>query len=67
MKLIRWGFTIQGGVDGFTRVVVYGKCSLNNRADTTLQLFKEAEINMENLQEYDQITTMRIDQLLCTW
>ena len=44
MKLIRWGFTIQGGVDGFTRVVVYGKCSLNNRADTTLQLFKEAEI-----------------------
>lgn len=30
------------GIDGFSRCVVYLKCSANNRADTVLRLFVEA-------------------------
>ncbi|XP_033120218.1 uncharacterized protein LOC117119501, partial [Anneissia japonica] len=33
-KLIRWGFIIHGGVDGFSRLPVYMKCSTNNKAIT---------------------------------
>ncbi|XP_028412589.1 uncharacterized protein LOC114535486 [Dendronephthya gigantea] len=33
-KLIRWRLVIHGGVDGYTRVPVYLKCSDNNRAET---------------------------------
>lgn len=43
LKLIRWGFVIQAGIDGYSRVIVYAKCSLNNRSDTVLESFLEAE------------------------
>ena len=33
---------VHGGIDGFSRVPVYLKCSNNNRASTVLQLFQEA-------------------------
>ena len=33
MALIRWGFVIHGGVDGYSRLVVYLQCSTNNRAE----------------------------------
>ena len=33
---------IHGGIDGFSRLVVYLKCSTNNKAETVLQLFNEA-------------------------
>lgn len=35
----RWRIVVHGGVDGYTRLPVYLKCSDNNRADTVLQLF----------------------------
>ena len=41
-SLIRWGFVVHGGVDGFSRLIVYLYCSNNNRADTVLELFQRA-------------------------
>ena len=43
LKLIRWGFVVQGAMDGFSRVVIYCRCHLDNKASTTLSLFLEAE------------------------
>lgn len=33
---------VHGGIDGYSRIVVYLKCSNNNREDTVLQLFLQA-------------------------
>ena len=42
-KLIQpYRFVIHGGIDGYTRLIVYLKVSVNNRADTVVQLFREA-------------------------
>ena len=41
-SLIRWGFVVHGGVDGYSRLVVYLYCSTNNRSDTVLELFRRA-------------------------
>lgn len=41
-KLIRWSMVIHGGIDGFSRRIVFLRCSGNNRAETVLSLFKEA-------------------------
>ncbi len=41
-SLIRWGLVVHGGIDGFSRLVVYLYCSSNNRADTVTQLFRQA-------------------------
>lgn len=41
-KLIRWRIVVHGGVDGFTRAIVYLGASNNNRAETVLDYFKEA-------------------------
>lgn len=41
-SLIRWGFVVHGGMDGFSRLVVYLYCSTNNRSDTVLDLFLHA-------------------------
>uniref|UniRef100_A0AAV2MJB3 Integrase catalytic domain-containing protein n=1 Tax=Knipowitschia caucasica TaxID=637954 RepID=A0AAV2MJB3_KNICA len=38
-KLIRWRFVVHGGVDGFSRLVVYLTVAGNNRACTVLQSF----------------------------
>lgn len=37
--MIRWGLVIHGGIDGFSRLVVFLQCSDNNRADTVKQAF----------------------------
>ncbi len=39
MKLVRWGFVVHGGVDGFSRLIVFMSCSTNNRASTVLEQF----------------------------
>ncbi|XP_076829589.1 uncharacterized protein LOC143475591 isoform X2 [Brachyhypopomus gauderio] len=41
-KLIRWRFVVHGGVDGFSRLVVYLTVAGNNRANTVLQSFLTA-------------------------
>ena len=41
-KLIMWGFVIHGAIDGFSRNVVYLKCSTINMAAAILELFKNA-------------------------
>ena len=41
-KLIRWRFVIHGGIDGFSRMIVYLHCSTNNRSATVMTLFHEA-------------------------
>ena len=35
-KLIRWGFVTHGGIDGYSRTIVYLRCSDNNRAETVV-------------------------------
>jgi hypothetical protein len=41
-KLIRWHIVIHGGIDGFSRLIVYLNASSNNRAETVLQHFSKA-------------------------
>ena len=41
-KLIRWRLVTHGGIDGFSRTIVYLQCSDNNRATTVLRTFMEA-------------------------
>ena len=40
--LIRWKIVIHGGIDGFSRRIVYLHASSNNRAETVLNLFHRA-------------------------
>ena len=40
--LIRWKIVIHGGIDGFSRRIVYLHASCNNRAETVLHLFRSA-------------------------
>ena len=40
--MIRWHIVIHGGIDGFSRCIVYLKCSSNNKAETVLALFLDA-------------------------
>ncbi|XP_069119686.1 uncharacterized protein [Argopecten irradians] len=40
--LIRWRMVTHGGIDGFSRLIVFLCCSGNNRADNVLNLFIEA-------------------------
>ena len=40
--LIRWKIVIHGGIDGYSRKIVYLHASDNNRANTVFQLFQEA-------------------------
>ena len=41
-KLIRWGFVIHGGIDGYSRLITYLRVSTNNRFGTVLKCFLEA-------------------------
>ena len=41
-KLIRWGLVTHGGIDGYSRTIVYLQCSDNNRAETVLSAFEKA-------------------------
>lgn len=41
-KLIRWCIVTHGAIDGFSRLIVYLRCSTNNRASTVYDLFLEA-------------------------
>ena len=39
--LFRWGFVTHGGIDGYSRKIMYLKCSTNNKAATVLESFLE--------------------------
>lgn len=41
-KLVRWRFVVHHGIDGFSRLVVFARCSPNNRAATAHSVFLEA-------------------------
>lgn len=41
-KLIRWRFVVHGGIDGFSRTVVFLKVAPNNLSSTVLDLFQSA-------------------------
>nr|XP_022342022.1 uncharacterized protein LOC111135876 [Crassostrea virginica] len=40
--LVRWRLVTHGGIDGYSRLIVYLKCSGNNLSETVLSLFGEA-------------------------
>lgn len=41
-KLIKWRFVIHGGIDGYSRTIVYLRCSTNNLASTVMASFSDA-------------------------
>ena len=41
-QLIKWRFVTHGGIDGFSRTIVYLRCSTNNKAATVFNSFAEA-------------------------
>ena len=44
-KLVKWRFVTHGGIDGYSRTVVFLKCSNNNQASTVFALFSDAVEN----------------------
>lgn len=54
-KLIRWRLVVHGGIDGYSRMITYLKCSGNNRSETVLECFLEAT------QEYGFPSRVRTD------
>ena len=55
-KLVRWRFVTHGGIDGYSRIVVFLKCSTNNRATTVYDSFLAA------IRQYGLPSRMRSDQ-----
>ena len=41
-KLVRWGMVTHGAIDGYSRLVVFLRCSNNNTAETVYNLFLSA-------------------------
>lgn len=44
-KLIRWRLVVHGGIDGYSRTIVYLQCSTNNFASTVMTSFYQAVCN----------------------
>ena len=42
LSISRWRFVIHAAIDGYSRLIVFSKCSTNNRALTVLSSFLEA-------------------------
>lgn len=55
-KLIRWRFIIAGGIDGFSRYIVFLECVNNNRAVTLHRCFMSA------IEKYGTPLRLRCDQ-----
>ena len=46
-SLVSWKFVIHGGIDGFSRLIVFLKCSTNNRSEMVRDEFLTATQNYE--------------------
>ena len=46
-SLVSWGFVIHGGIDGYSRLIVFLKCSTNNRSETVREVFLSATWDYE--------------------
>nr|XP_055057120.1 uncharacterized protein LOC129441490 [Misgurnus anguillicaudatus] len=55
-KLIRYNIVTFGGIDGFSRKIMYLRAADNNRSDTTLSFFSQA------VEEYGYPLKVRADQ-----
>lgn len=55
MHLFRWRFVVHGGIDRFSRILVYLKCSTSNHAETVKDYFVKA------VQEYGLPLRIRCD------
>lgn len=55
-KLVRWKFIVSGGIDGFSRMIVFLKCEDNNKADTVFKCF------MEGVKDFGVPLRVRIDK-----
>ncbi|XP_046889129.1 uncharacterized protein LOC124476229 [Hypomesus transpacificus] len=55
-KLIRYNIVIFGGIDGFSRKIMYLRAANNNRSDTTLAFFSQA------VQDFGYPLRVRADQ-----
>lgn len=65
-KLVRWRFIIVGGIDGFSRLVMFLRCTDNNTADTYCHVFCQAWNNMVYQIGLDQIKVWKIYLWLTT-
>ena len=54
-SLITWGFVIHGGIDGYSRLICFLKCSTNNRKKTVEMLF------LQSVQKYSWPSRVRSD------
>ena len=56
--MIRWRFVTHAGIDGYSRLIVYLRCSTNNCATTVLQEFTKAvyKYNLPSRVQSDQGT-----------
>ena len=57
-KFYSWGFVIYGCGNGYSRLVMFLKCGINNRAVIVLCLFVEANKNMAFHQESEEIKVL---------
>ncbi len=55
-RLIKWHIVIHGGIDGYSRLLVYLRASSNNRSDTVLDCFMNA------VREYGLPSRVRSDK-----
>ena len=63
----RWRFVVHGGIDGFSRLIVYLSAATNNRAATVLRSFLEAANVYGCHHVWSQIKVEKMLTLHATW